>query len=128
MSIQQVPPAPPPVERLEVVPTVAVGGYNYRAVAGVWLVVGIVDVLIAVRFLLKLLGASIQSGFVSGIYGVTAPLLAPFHGIFPTSSAAGSVFEPAALVAIAIYSLLGWGVVALIRITTAPRGTPPARS
>jgi len=104
------------------------GRYNFRAAAAVWLTVGVIDVLIAGRFLLKLLDASTQSSFVGLVYGVTSPLLAPFHGIFPTSASAGNVFEPAALVAIAVFALLGWGAVALIRIATAPRGSRPASS
>jgi uncharacterized protein YggT (Ycf19 family) len=102
--------------------------YNYRAAAVVGFIVGVVDVLIAGRFLLKLLGASAQSSFVNLIYAVSAPLVAPFHGIFPNSGSTGNVFEPASLVAIAVFALLGWGVVVLIRIATAPRGTRPATS
>ena len=104
------------------------GRYNFRATAVVGLVVGVVDVLIAGRFLLKLLGASDQSSFVGFIYGVTAPLVGPFRGIFANTGTTGNVFEPAALVAMAVYALIGWGVVVLIRIATAPKGAKPATS
>lgn len=73
-------------------------------------------------------GASAQSSFVSLIYGISSPLVAPFHGIFPSSSSAANSFEPAALVAMAVYALIGWGAVVLIRIATAPRGSRPAVS
>jgi uncharacterized protein YggT (Ycf19 family) len=102
--------------------------YNFRAAAAVGFIVGVIDVLIAGRFLLKLLGASAQSWFVSLIYAVSSPLLAPFHGIFPKSGSLTNSFEPAGLVAIAVYALIGWGAVVLIRIATAPRGTKPAVS
>ena len=62
------------------------------------------------------------------IYGVTAPLVGPFHGIFANSGAANNVFEPAALVAMLVFALIGWGIVVLIRISTAPKGTRPAVS
>jgi hypothetical protein len=88
----------------------------------------VIDVLIAGRFLLKLLGASTQSAFVSFTYEVSLPFVAPFRGIFPNSGASTNVFEPASLVAIAFFALVGWGVVVLIRITTAARGTRPATS
>jgi uncharacterized protein YggT (Ycf19 family) len=97
--------------------------YNYRAIQIVWFVVTVLDVLIALRFVLKLLGASSQAAFVGFVYGLTAPLVAPFRGIFPDTGQGFFVFEPASLVAIAIYTLLGWGVVALIRIATGPRGS-----
>ena len=121
-------PTPSPTAPGEPIAIVEQGRYNFRAAAVVGLIVGVVDVLIAGRFLLKLLGASAQSGFVSFIYGVTAPLVGPFHGIFANSGAANNVFEPAALVAIAVFALIGWGAVVLIRIATAPKGTRPAVS
>ena len=124
MTYQQ-PSAPDSGDRVAIVEH---GRYNFRAAAVVGLIVGVVDVLIAGRFVLKLLGASAQSGFVSFIYGVTAPLVGPFHGIFADSGAANNVFEPAALVAIAVFALIGWGVVVAIRIATAPKGTRPASS
>jgi uncharacterized protein YggT (Ycf19 family) len=123
MTYQQ-PPSPEPVEHV----VVEQGRYNFRAAAVVGLIVGVVDVLIAGRFLLKLLGASAQSSFVAFLYGVTEPLVGPFHGIFANTGAANNVFEPAALVAIAVFALIGWGVVVLIRISTAPKGTRPAVS
>ena len=123
MATQQV--ASVPVEHVAVSEQ---GRYNFRAAAVVGLIVGVIDVLIAARFLLKLLGASTQSAFVNLVYGVSSPLVAPFHGIFPNSGSASNVFESAALVAIVVFALLGWGVVVLIRIATAPRGTRPATS
>ncbi len=117
------PSAPPPVEHVAIAEH---GRYNFRAAAAVGLIVGVVDVLIAGRFLLELFGASSQSGFVAFIYGVTAPLVGPFKGIFPNSGTSSNVFEPAALVAIVVFGLIGWGIVVLIRIATAPKGTRPA--
>ena len=123
MAIQQTPSDPVTVEHVAIAEQ---GRYNFRAAAVVGLIVTVIDVLIAGRFLFALLGASSQSAFVSLINGITSPLVAPFHGIFPNSGSAGNIFEPAALVAIAVFALLGWGVVVLIRIATAPRGTRPA--
>jgi len=104
------------------------GRYNFRLAAAVGFIIGVLDVLIAGRFLLKLFGASSQSSFVNLIYGVSSPLVAPFHGIFGSSGTATYVFEPAALVAIIVYALIGWGLIVLIRISTAPRGTRPVVS
>lgn len=95
--------------------------YNFRAVQVTWFVFGVIVALIALRFALKLLGASSQAEFVGFMYGVTAPLVAPFRGIFPDTAQGYFVFEASSLVAMVIYLLLGWGVVALIKIITAPR-------
>jgi hypothetical protein len=104
------------------------GRYNFRAAAVVGFIVGLVDILIAARFLGKLLGASGHSAFVSFIYNVSGVLVAPFQGIFGNSGNGANSFETADLVAIVVYAVIGWGLVMLIRIATAPRGTKPATS
>lgn len=112
----------PPLERQSYEERVLGPAYNYRAVQIVWFVFTLIDGLIAIRFTLKILGAAPQAAFVSFIYGLTAPLVAPFRGIFPDTGQGFYVFEASSLVAIVVYLLLGWAIVALIRITTAPRG------
>src|SRR6267143_6310842 len=82
--------------------------YSVRAVQAVWLLAGVVDALLIIRFLFKLLGASTQASFVRFIYDLTQVFVAPFHGIFNTAASGHIVFEPEALIAIAIYSLIGW--------------------
>lgn len=99
------------------------GVYTDRICAAVWWVVGLIDTLIAIRFILKLLGASTVSGFVQFIYGITEPLVAPFHGIFNTTAVNRSELEPESIVAFIIYLLIGWGIVSLIRLLSRPRST-----
>jgi len=96
--------------------------YTGRVVPVIWWIVGFVDVVLIIRFLLKLLGGSTVSGFVRFMYDVTQFMVAPFHGIFNTAVQGRSILEPESLVAIAIYSLIGWGIVSLIRMMTRPRG------
>src|SRR6201987_935744 len=76
------------------------GRYNFRAAAVVGFSGGFVDIVIAARFLGKLLGASSQSAFVSFIYQVSSPLVAPFKGIFGNAGSSTNNFETASLVAI----------------------------
>ncbi|GAC1638586.1 MAG: hypothetical protein NVS9B11_03090 [Candidatus Dormibacteraceae bacterium] len=126
MAIQQSTPAPAPAPAP--VSGNAPGSYNFRAAAVIGFIVGVIDILIAARFLGKLLGASSHSAFVNFIYQVSAPLVAPFTGIFGDTGTRTNTFETASLVAIAVYAVIGWGLVALIRIITAPKGTKPASS
>ena len=132
MTIQQsVPVSTPAPAAAPVQPASSIteeGRYNFRAVALVGFIVGVVDILIAARFLGKLLGASSQSAFVSFIYQASSPLVAPFKGIFGNPGSSANSFETASLVAIVVYAVIGWGIVMLIRIVTAPRGTKPATS
>jgi hypothetical protein len=131
MAIQQSAPAPAPAPAsapVEHVSATEVGSYNFRAVAVVGFVVAAIDILIAARFLGKLLGASSHSAFVNSIYQVSSVMVAPFTGIFGDTGSKTNTFETASLVAIVVYAVLGWGVVVLIRIMTAPHGTKPASS
>jgi uncharacterized protein YggT (Ycf19 family) len=96
--------------------------HNYRAVQIIWFVTSLITTLIAIRFVLKLLGASTQSGFVTFIYGLTDALVAPFRAIFPATSGQSSTVDVASLVAIVVYALVGWGLVSLTKLITAPRG------
>lgn len=114
-------PRPPVAPAYEPDP-VLLPPYNFRAVQVTWFLVGLISTLIGLRFLLKALGASAQAQFVGFVYGVTGPLVAPFQGIFPNSASGYYVIEPSSVFAIAIYLLLGWAIVTVIKIATAPRG------
>lgn len=81
---------------------------------------GALEILLVFRLILKLTGASISSGFVGLIYGLTGILILPFEGIFRRFFAQGvettSVLEPSTLVAIIVYAVLALGIVKLVRI------------
>jgi len=77
-------------------------------------VFGFIEVLLAIRFVLVLLGANAEAGFVRLIYGVTDIFMAPFTAIFSTQRVAEATFEWSVLVAIAVYALIAWGLTALI--------------
>lgn len=72
------------------------------------LIIGVIEFLLAIRILLKLLGASTQAPFVQWIYETTRPLLTPFEGMFPTSTLpVGFVLEMSTLIAVIVYAFLG---------------------
>jgi hypothetical protein len=75
---------------------------------------GVIEVFIGVRFVLMLLGANAEAGFVKMVYGVSGVFMAPFITIFDTQKVDGAIFEWSALVAIAVYALVAWGLTALI--------------
>ena len=97
----------------------------------VWFLVGVLDVLLAIRFVLLVSGANENAGFAQLIYGVTSPFVAPFKGLFGAHftypGAAGTgVFEPEALVAILVYALIGFAIVKIAQLmlgTNRNRGT-----
>jgi hypothetical protein len=95
----------------------AVVPVGYRARQIIWLVVGIVNAILALRFIF-LAAAAEDTGFAAFIYTAGSALAAPFRGIFGTSSAGnGHPLEWADLVAIAIYSLAAWVVAKIVMIS-----------
>jgi hypothetical protein len=78
-------------------------------------VLGIVELLLAGRFFLRLLGANGSSGFMAWLYGVTDQLLGPFSGTFPTVSLSGNyMIEFSTLFAMLIYAFIGWVIIRLV--------------
>ncbi len=83
--------------------------------------VGIVEFFLGLRFILRLFGANADNGFVSWIYDMSAALLAPFRGIFPTTVFENQfVLEFSTLFAMLMYALFGLVVIAVINAVTAP--------
>lgn len=86
----------------------------YRGTQIVWYIVGLIEALLAFRFVLKLLGANPGAGFTDAIYGVTYVLVAPFLSVFRISQVSGSVFEWSTLLAMLVYLLVALGIVKLL--------------
>lgn len=84
-----------------------------RVVQLVYLLFGLIEGLIAIRFVLKALGANASAGFAQFIYGVTNPLVAPFYGLFGNPASQGAVLEVHSIVALIVYALLAWLIVRL---------------
>ncbi len=86
----------------------------YRGTQIVWYILDLIEVLLAFRFILKLLGANAGAGFTSFIYTVTAPFAAPFVSVFRTSKAEGSIFEWTTLLAMFVYFIVAWGIIKML--------------
>lgn len=82
----------------------------------VWLIAGIINAIIAIRFILLLLGANQSAGFVDFIYSVSSVLVAPFVGIFGTPTYGHFVFDWSSILAIVVYSLIAWGLARLFTL------------
>ena len=52
---------------------------SYKLVQAIWLLFGIVEGLLAIRFVLRLLGANEAAGFARFIYSASGPFVAPFN-------------------------------------------------
>jgi hypothetical protein len=85
----------------------------YRGTQIVWYILGIIEVLLAFRFVFKLLAANPAAGFSSFIYGVTYIFAAPFISVLRISQVAGSIFEWTTLLAMFVYWVLAFGIIKL---------------
>lgn len=86
----------------------------YHGTQIVWYILGIVEALLAFRFVLKLLGANPAAGFTSFIYGSTYVFASPFLSVFRSSQiVTGSIFEWTTLLAMAVYYIIALGIIKL---------------
>ncbi len=83
----------------------------YRGTQVVWYILGLIEILLAFRFVLKLLGANPGAGFTSFIYGITYVFAAPFLNVFRITYVAGSVFEWTTLLAMLVYWIVAIGII-----------------
>jgi ABC-2 type transport system ATP-binding protein len=89
---------------------------SYRLIQAVYLIFALIEALLAIRFVLRLLGANPDAGFARFISSLSAVFVTPFLGLIGTPESGGSMLEPQLLVAIVVYALLGWLVAKLIRL------------
>ena len=85
----------------------------YRGTQIVWYVLGLIEVLLAFRLVLKLLGANPDAGSSLFVYATSTIFAAPFISVFRVSYVAGSVFEWTTLLAMFVYWVFAVGIVKL---------------
>lgn len=72
----------------------------------------IIEVILAFRLVLKLLGANAENIFVKFIYGVSQVFVGVFQGIFTDASTEGlettAVFEPGTVIAMIVIAIIAW--------------------
>jgi hypothetical protein len=128
------PPATPvaPAAPVAPAPPVAAGSSVYtsrtsvtpvgsRASQAIWLIVAVVDIILALDFVFRAAGAN-NTGFAHYTYRVGEKLSVPFDGIFNTKIVNGtSAFRWADVLAVVIYSILAWIVTKAISIAYTPK-------
>ena len=115
----------PAASNVNVGPTTGVVARNdavWAVTRIVTLLFTVLEVLLLLRFVLKLFGANANQALVSGLYRITEPLVRPFQGIFPEPSGPPAL-DLAALLAVAFFFLIAALIVAVVRAITSPRTT-----
>lgn len=90
---------------------------QHLAARVVWYIAGVLLGLLALRFLLALLGANPSNAFANLIYTISYPFVALFFTLFSYNLRYGVAhFESYTLVAMAVYALIAYAVARLITI------------
>lgn len=97
--------------------------FSFKATQLIWLFLGILEAMIALRIGLKMIGANPESPIVALIYGFTYLFLFPFEGMTATPAAGNMVLELSSFFAMGIYALIAWAVERIVwLIFYRPRG------
>jgi uncharacterized protein YggT (Ycf19 family) len=89
-----------------------------RIVNSIYWLVGMLEILLGLRFVLQLFGANPQNEFARMINNLSAPFVAPFANLFisTTSEAGTNIFDVNIIIAIVAYALFSYLVVSLVRL------------
>ena len=89
----------------------------YRGTQVVWYILAVIEVLLAFRFVLRLLAANPAAGFTDFIYTLSYPFVAPFMAVFSTTRVAASAFEWTTLLAMVVYWMLAIGIIRIFTMS-----------
>ncbi len=90
-------------------------GVGWGVAQIVYFIGGLIELLLALRFVLQLFGANASNAFVNLIYSWSAPLVAPFFGMFATTPTTGvGRVEIETLVALLVYAFLTYLIARLL--------------
>jgi YggT family protein len=101
---------------------------TFKATQLIWLLLGILEALIALRFVFKLIGVNAANAFAAFLYGVTDLFVAPFASLTGAPAAGGMVLEISSLIAMVVYLLLAWALERVVYVLFyRPRGPVSVR-
>ncbi len=90
--------------------------------------VGLIELILGLRFILKLLAASSTATFTLALYDASEPLVAAFEGVFPSFEAANFTLEISTILAMIVYGIVGFIFIYLARNFEGLTVTPGAKS
>lgn len=92
----------------------------FHAYQIIWYIFGFIEIVLAFRFVLKLLGANPVAGFTKFVYGISSPFAGPFLNMFHATANRGaettSFFEWSTLVAAVVYVVVTWGIIKIFKL------------
>jgi hypothetical protein len=98
--------------------------FSFKATQIILLMFSTLEVLIALRIMLKLIGSNPGNLLVAVIYSFTSPFLIPFAGLIKSPTINGMMLEISSMVAIVIYALAAVAFEKLIWVIFSRPRTP----
>jgi hypothetical protein len=96
---------------------------TFKATQMIWLLLGILEAVIALRFVFKLIGVNPANSFATLLYNVTDFFVAPFASLTGAPSAGGMVLEISSILAMIVYLLVFWALERIVYVLFyRPRG------
>jgi len=96
---------------------------TFKATQLIWLLLGILEALLALRFLFKLIGVNASNAFASFLYNLTDFFVAPFASLTRAPTTDGMVFEFSTIIAMIVFAVVAWALERLVYILFyRPRG------
>jgi len=87
---------------------------TFKATYVIWLVLGLLETLLAFRIGLKLIGANPANPFAMLVYNFSYIFVFPFLGLTAAPAAGGMVLELSSIIAMIVYALVFWLVERLV--------------
>jgi hypothetical protein len=96
---------------------------TFKVTQLIWLFLGILEALIALRIFFKLIGVNSTNAFATLLYGFTNLFVAPFASLIGAPASDGMVLEISSIIAMIVYFLFAWGLERIVYVLFyRPRG------
>ena len=89
---------------------------TFKVTQVIWLLLGFLESVLALRFMFKLIGVNPANAFASILYGFTDLFVAPFASLTGAPAVEGMVFEFSTLIAMVVYALVFYAIERLVYV------------
>jgi len=101
---------------------------TFKATQLIWLSLGLLEVLLALRVVFKLIAVNADNLFASILYFVTGIFVAPFASLTGAPALGNMVLEISTIIAMLVYLLIAWGLERIVYVLFyRPRGPVSVR-